>query len=168
MKCIIIDNFFERFNVIEESFKKISLYEKEEYIKKFNDIQNWPGKRSNFINIENPFLFNLFLNEFNSKINFNFKKLSVFIHLRTIMDEKKDWIHDDVNAGQYTCLVYLSKTNLNSGTYIYSQDKEIISDIKFVQNRAFFFDARYLHSAYGHHGDDINNGRLTLNAFLTM
>jgi len=168
MKCIIFDNFFDNFNIMENSFKNISLYEKDEFNSKFSSQQNWPGKRSNFLHLENPFLFNLFTHEFNNKIGANYKKIDSFIHLRLTSDLNKDWIHHDANQCHFTCLIYLSKTNLDSGTYVYSENKEIITDVKHIQNRAFFFDARYLHSAYGHHGDDINNGRLTLNAFLTM
>jgi hypothetical protein len=168
MKCIIIDNFFERFENIEKAFKEIPVYKKEEFNSKFQEKQNWPGKRSGYLNNENTFLLNLFLNEFYNKINIGIRGITLHTHLRLSSDLDKDWIHKDSFGGYiYTCIVYLSKTNLNSGTYIYSSNNEIISDVKFVQNRAFLFDTRYLHSTYGNHGEDINDGRLTLNAFIT-
>ena len=169
LKHIIIDNFFDNFNLIENEFKKIPLYNLEEFNKKFIDQQNWPGSRSNYISEESPFLFNLFNKEFNVKVGDLFKEINIsiksHIHLRLESDSIKDWIHRDSENFIYTCLVYLSKTNLNSGTYLYSEDNHIVSDIKFIQNRAIFFDARYLHSAYGHHGSSIDDGRLTLNVF---
>ena len=169
LKHIIVDNFFDNFNSIENEFKKIPLYGLKDYNKKFKDTSNWPGSRSNFLHEESPFLFNLFYKEFNLKFGDLFKEINIniksHIHLRLGSDNVKDWIHKDSGFCMYTCLVYLSKTNINSGTYLYSEDNQIISDVKFIQNRAFFFDARYLHSAYGHHGSSIDDGRLTLNAF---
>jgi hypothetical protein len=167
MKHIVIDNFFDKFNFIKDEFKKIPRYEKDDYNKMFpKEQQNWPGKRSAFILNTQPFLFNLFLKEF-SKFNFDLSSHSVALHthLRLEKDGIKDWIHRDITS-DYSCIVYLSETNLNSGTYFYSENKEIVSDIKFVQNRAVLFDGRYLHSAYGHHGYTEDNGRLTLNSFI--
>ncbi len=167
MKHIVIDNFFDKFNFIKNEFKKIPRYEKDEFNKMFRDQQTWPGKRSAFILNTHPFLFNLFLKEF-SKFNFDLSSHSVtlYTHLRLVQDEVKDWIHKDTST-EYSCIVYLSETNLNSGTYFYSENKEIVSDIKFVQNRAVLFDGRYFHSAYGHHGYTQDDGRLTLNSFIT-
>jgi len=169
LKHIVVDNFFDNFNLIEHSFKNIPLFK----LKDFNNRnphnkQNWPGSRSDSIEFVSPFLFNLFNKEFNIKIGDVFKDINVRMmlhtHLRIADDSQKDWMHRDLPY-LYSCLVYLSKTNMQSGTYLYSEDNEIISDIKFIQNRAIFFDSRYLHSAYGHHGSSIEDGRLTLNAF---
>jgi hypothetical protein len=172
LKHIVVEDFFDEFQNIEDAFKKLSLYNQKEYNKKFKDTQTWPGSRSEYLHLSSPFLFNLFNQEFKIKFDNFFKNnrinIASHIHLRTGEDSQKDWIHRDSNACTYSCLVYLSKTNLNSGTYLYSDDEEIISDIKFVQNRAILFDARYLHSAYGHHGSSIEDGRLTLNAFFKI
>jgi hypothetical protein len=170
MKHIIVDNFFDNFNYIENSFKEIKMYDKKEYISKFKaNEENWPGKRSYVLNSENAFLFNLFIKEFDIKFSNPFNgiptNIKSHIHLRTKKDEIEDFIHRDISSCNYTCLIFLSKTNLNSGTNIYSENKEIITSIKFVQNRAILFDSNYLHSAFGHYGDDVNDGRLTLNAF---
>jgi hypothetical protein len=169
LKHIIIDNFFSDFHLIENEFKKIPLYNLKNFNKKFKEQQSWPGSRSNYINEESPFLFNLFNKEFIIKFDDIFKNMNMFVkshvHLRLESDKVKDWIHRDSENFIYTCLVYLSKTNTNSGTYLYSEDNHIISDIKFIQNRAILFDARYLHSAYGHHGTSVDDGRLTFNVF---
>jgi hypothetical protein len=169
LKHIIIDNFFDNFHLIENEFKKIPLYNLKKFNKKFEQQQTWPGSRSNYLNKEFPFLFNLFNKEFIFKFGDIFKDINMIvdshIHLRLKSDNVKDWIHRDSDQFIYTCLVYLSKTNINSGTYLYSEDNQVISDVKFIQNRAFFFDSRYLHLAYGHHGSSIDDGRLTLNAF---
>lgn len=167
MQHLVIDNFFEQFKFIEFEFKRIQRFDKDMFNLIFKENQNWPGSRSEFLLNKQPFLFNLFLKEF-KKFNFDlsFYDVSLYTHLRLAKDNVKDWIHSDDDSGEYTCLVYLSETNLDSGTYFYSKDKKIVSDIKFVQNRAILFDSRYLHSAYGHYGSDVNDGRLTLNCFL--
>ena len=66
----------------------------------------------------------------------------------------------------YSMLVYLSPTNLNSGTDLYNENDEMITSFKFVQNRAVLFSSSYKHRAINNHGTDVNNGRLTLNIFM--
>jgi hypothetical protein len=159
MKHIVIDNFFDDFNNIEHHFNTIKLYTLAQYRKQFDENSNWPGRRSDYLHRAEPFLYNLYNKEFKKfelKGRYN---VDSFVHLRE--NKKDDFPHRDNQYGiEYTCLVYLSISNLNSGTYLLSDDKKIITDVKFVQNRAFLFDSRYLHTAYGHHP-----GRLTLNTF---
>ena len=78
---------------------------------------------------------------------------------------EKDFIHTDV-PHMYSMLVYLSPTNLNSGTDLYNENDEMIASFKFVQNRAVLFSSSYKHRAINNHGTDVNNGRLTLNIFM--
>ena len=42
----------------------------------------------------------------------------------------------------------------------------MINDVKFVQNRFVMYSANYKHMGYGHHGKNIDDGRLTLNLFI--
>jgi hypothetical protein len=175
MKCIIVDNFFDDFFYIRDYFKNIKLYDLNTY-RKFKDIENpklenWPGKRSKILHNTEPFLFSLFMKNFYEKFNnpFNQKKFNVktHIHLRLEKDNELDWIHKDCPE-DYSLLVYLSETNLNSGTALYDEDKNLITDIKFVQNRAILFDSNYNHRAIQNHGNNIHNGRLTFNAFFKL
>ena len=169
------DNFFDHLDDLQDVFKKIPLYTaKEQQEKLGHKDEYWPGKRSEFLDktdLTKP-LFFLFLKEFNHKLGHVFlnKKytLRLSIHLRLDEDEKKDWIHrdnDGVNGADYSMLVNLSKTNFKSGTAFYDDDNNEILNSKFVQNRALLFKSGILHSAFGHHGKDINDGRLTMNGF---
>ena len=83
------------------------------------------------------------------------------------LDEHKeiDFIHKD-EPHMYSMLVYLSPTNLSSGTDLYNENDEVINSVKYVQNRALVFNSSYKHKAVNNHGTDINNGRLTLNIFM--
>lgn len=176
------DNFFDHLDEMEDIFKNIPLYTKEEIMKKLNHKHEyWPGQRSEFLNLDKNTkpLFFLFLKEFNHKLGHIFphdKKynLRLSIHLRLDEDEKKDYIHrddtgeDGEDGTDYSMVVNLSKTNLKSGTAFYDNDNNEILNAKFVQNRAVLFKSGILHSAYGHHGKDINDGRLTMNAFFTF
>ena len=65
-------------------------------------------------------------------------------------------------------MVYLSKTNLSSGTVLYDQNKQPTTTIGFVQNRALLFNANIWHRSLNNHGSNIDDGRLTLNCFLKM
>jgi hypothetical protein len=171
INTIVVDNFFNNFSNIKDEFKKIKLYTFEEQ-QKLNIISKnviWPGKRSDLLNITHPFLFNLIIKEFLDKFGYHFSfnhiKLASIIHLRLLEDDKTDYIHTDENIA--TLIVYLSDTNLNSGTVLYpnnSDEPDII--IKSIQNRAVLFDAKKRHKSLLNYGDSIENGRLTLNIFI--
>ena len=168
MKALIVENFFDNFKNIKDNFKSIPLYDLKTFNKKFSDeVQNWPGKRSDNLSIRNPFLFNLIVKEMYEKFGKILPPhitMSAYIHLRLSKD--KDWVHKDRNH-DLSLLVYLSETNLNSGTCLYEEDDGPPSTtINFVQNRALLFDSNVLHKSLHNHGNDIDNGRLTLNCFI--
>ena len=91
--------------------------------------------------------------------------ISAQLHLRLNIDNEKDWIHKD-DEYIYSILIYLSDTNLKSGTYLYDENENIINDIKFVKNRLIMFSSQYKHKGYGYYGTNIDDGRLTLNIFV--
>ena len=164
----IVDGFFDNFNIIKDSFKNIPLYNLKEFKKKFSEKANWPGYRSdNLINV-NPFLYNLILKELFNKVKNNFlipgsnMEMRAVIHLRP-SNSVKDWIHTD--PVDKTLLVYLSETNLDSGTCLYEEDDSPSTIVKFVQNRAVMFDGKIKHSTLQQYGNNVENGRLTLNCF---
>ena len=170
MDTIIIENFFDNFKNIKDSFKKIPLYSLKEYNKKFHKYENWPGKRSRALHDDYPFLFNLIMKELNTKTPlFKDRLLTInsFIHLRLNEDTDKDWIH--VDPDDYTLMVYLSETNLKSGTAIYPDEENIPNTtVGFVQNRAVLFRGKQRHKAINSYGNNLENGRLTLNCFINV
>jgi hypothetical protein len=178
MFFIVIDNFFNNIENFEKSIEKIELYNLKDFnciskqLNKKHGNENWAGHRSLPFSHVNPFLEEIVLNNLNQKTNIKFDnsvKCKMHLHLRLEDTKNKDWIHKDNKESFFmTFLIYLSKTNYDSGTRFYSEDvdnNDIIADVKFLKNRALIFDARYRHSAYGQHGDSVENGRLTLNAF---
>ena len=178
---IVVEDFFEQFDLIKDEFKKIPLYDSVELTKlnreTFNLTENggeetWPGSRSEPLFKVSPFLEALFLQTFDNKFKnfFADKKVSckTSLHLRLDKDDTSDWIHQDNEVADYSLLVYLSDTNLQSGTGLYNPKKELITDVKFVQNRAFLFTIDYFHKAIGNHGNDIHDCRLTFNAFFRI
>ena len=175
MDAIIVDNFFDNFRFIENKFKEIPLYSLPEYNKKFKkskmDYEAWPGKRSQALIDHNPFLYNLILKEFFTK--FRMGQGTVYcdatVNLRLDKDDKDDWVHKDSGDGTtHTLMIYLSKTNLSSGTVLYDENKQPTTTVGFVQNRAFLFNANLWHRSLNNHGKDIEDGRLTINCFLKM
>ena len=161
-----IDGFFPRLDQILPEIKKILLYTNDEYLNKYKDHYFWPGQRSGNFADSNPIFWN-YINELlvrKDLLKQGEWNISSQIHLRLEQDSTDDYIHKDECI--YSILVYLSDTNYESGTYLYDENKNVINDIKFVQNRLIMFSSKYNHSAYGHHGTDINNGRLTLNLFI--
>ena len=61
MKAIVVDNFFDNFKNIEESLKKIPLYNLKQYNKKFPRMGDWPGYRSGDLSVVHPILHNLLI-----------------------------------------------------------------------------------------------------------
>lgn len=165
---LVIDNFFDDFDYLEEAFKKEPLYDFENHPESEgrNPLEYWVGERSDSLIVSNPFLHSLFFQTASRKIVFNKDfEAGLYLHLRPEYTTKTDYCHQD--ACHSAVLVYLSKTNLESGTNFYDvENGNPLTTVKFVQNRAIFFSSKIWHSAFGAHGQDINDGRLTLNAFI--
>jgi|TARA_R100000149_G_scaffold60287_1_gene29406 hypothetical protein len=162
MKLLIVDKFFEDMqflNVVNE-IKKLRFYELKEFNFKFKDSQSWPGKRTEILPKVNLSLSKKITDQFILKTKSFLEPgdmdIQMYAHIRNKKDGKKDWIHWDADISTYTGLIYLSKSNLKSGTYFYNAKKQMIGDVKFVQNRLLIFDSRYLHKAYGHHDGRLN------------
>tara|TARA_B100000073_G_C23659013_1_gene543739 strand:- start:56 stop:580 length:525 start_codon:yes stop_codon:yes gene_type:complete len=167
---IIIDNFFDNFELLEQQFKKIPLFSLDEH-KEVTKSASWPGKRSLSLLESNTFLWQLIVKEImsksqNDKLIYHTWRMVASVHLRLKEDNEKDWIHTDPD--DLTMIVFLGKTNLNSGLSLYNIDKEETTSIKYVQNRAVIFDGRNLHKSSLNFGDNIENGRLTLNCFINF
>jgi hypothetical protein len=162
----VVDNFFDNLNRIESNLKKIKLYSQEEFNKKFNDTQTWPGFRSQAIHLENPILFELFLKEFTQKFNLRgYFEINLYLHLRLQEDQQKDWIHKD-NPHDASLIIYLNE-NLDSGTNFYqdTNDKEDMV-IGMLKNRCILFNSMVNHKSRLNFGNNLEDGRLTMNGFI--
>jgi hypothetical protein len=87
-----------------------------------------------------------------------------YAHLRVEDDNKNDFIHTD-GWMNFAWLLYLSKTNLESGTKFYTNDNDEHTFVRFVENRFVIFDCNIKHRAFNNHGKDLKDGRLTVNGF---
>ena len=176
---IVKDNFFENFDTIEKYFKDIPLYSGNEWNKKFGGNSGggyWPGSRSQHLYETNPFLWALIAKEIKEKysdiISWPPEIIDAYTHLRLNEDNEKDFPHQDLDT-RYTLMVYLSDTNLQSGTCFYQKvnqeylDHEPITTVNFVKNMAVLFSGSLYHKSKRNYGTNINNGRLTLNCFIS-
>ena len=168
---IVIENFFDNFVYLENNFKKIPLVKYDNYPQKYKvtATEKWPGHRSLPLQTEHPFLTQLVMKEIMQKSdsqNLIHKPWSInaSVHLRLDDDNDGDFIHTD--SGDLTMIVFLAKTNLNSGLNLYNIVSDQTTHIKYVQNRAVIFNSRTLHKSHLNFGNNIDNGRLTLNAFI--
>ena len=150
---IIIENFFENFEYLENHFKKIPLFNFKNYPKKHLSVENetWPGQRSLPLQNEHPFLTQLMIREVMQKSDsqnlFNRPwRVNASVHLRLDEDDEKDFIHTD--PSDLTMIVFLAKTNLNSGLNLYNNESNETVHIKYVQNRAVIFHSRRLHKSH--------------------
>ena len=166
-RLLLIDNFLPQLDLILPKIQEVTLYELKEYNSKFNAKDTWPGKRSEHLIIQNPILYAYVMEVILKKVDvLKNKKFTceMFLHLRKHEDIDKDWIHKDKHT--FSSLIYLNKTNLNSGTKIYTDEKEETADVKYVQNRFVMYNGTYNHMGYGHFGESSTDGRLTFNLFI--
>ena len=157
----VVDNFFDDFDFILQQANKREYFDADQFSFDTGEINTWPGKRTK----------NLFHDEtlHDYIVNITKKKFSVVkhkginlgFHKRYSEDNSKDWVHTD--ASEYALIVYLSKTNLDSGTVFY-QGEEKQMTINFVQNRAIYFKGSYPHKSLLNYGKE-DDCRLTLNGF---
>ena len=162
----IIYNFFDFPNLIYENCKKLNFYTPEEMVKVSGFSGSWAGKRTLPLETESPFLHLHILSylKLNGIDVDKYKKIFTHAHTRLAEDEEKDWIHKD---NSNTALIYLSNTNLNSGTQFFADDLENeISKANFVQNTCVYFEKGLYHTSFGNHGYSIEDARMTLNIFM--
>jgi hypothetical protein len=168
---IVVDNLFDNFEALENSFKKVPLMSFEEYPKTISNTATWPGKRSMPLFEVNPFLCQLVIKELQQKsqnrdLENRTWNINSVLHLRLKEDNEKDWIHTDPD--DLTIIIFLGKTNLDSGIHIYNEQKEETEYIKYIQNRAVIFNSKSYHKAGASYGNNVEDGRLTMNCFINF
>ena len=166
MICFQKDNFIPNLDYLLPHINKIPVYTLEQY-KEINPKQTWPGLRSKDLCMTEPFLWayieNLIMQLNMPFLNARSWKAECYIHLRREEDNSKDWIHHDGEG--YSLLIYLNDTNLSSGTKMFDQNHKEINDFKYVKNRMICFNSLLYHVGYGHFGENMQNGRTTINIF---
>ena len=170
---IVVDNFFD-----DRLFK--SVYDETKNLE-FASIKNdgtltaevakkekinYPGVRTESFHKVSPLLDAAIIQQLDNKsTSFTAKAYNYqqYAHLRLEKDNQDDYIHTDNTDWAY--LIYMSKTNLDSGTKFYTDEDEEHAYVRFVQNRAVLFNSNIHHMAFNNHGKDMNDGRLTINGF---
>lgn len=161
-------NFLPHIKDIYSLCKKLEFYSNEDFNKKFpHDQQSWPGLRTENLKHSCPFLYIHIHTLLQQSLMFNYNQysdISMYCHVRFEEDDPKDWVHVDPTD---TAIIYLSPTNLNSGTNFYDGEKEnVIGSTNFVQGSCVFFNQGIAHRSIGNHGTSIDDARLTINAFM--
>lgn len=163
-----INTSFNFFPFIKDTYrlcKNLEMYKIEDHPLYENDPNRWPGLRSLELSQTEPFLYLSILEQAQNKLGLKqelYREILGFVHIRNEEDDSEDWIHKDQCD---TLLVYLSESNLESGTTFYTNEEEVLLDLSFFQNAAVFFDGRISHKSKLNYGDSIENSRMTLNIF---
>jgi len=158
-------NFLPYASNIYQLCKQLKFYNCEDYKKEtLDECGTWPGFRTITLAECSPFLHIHLMTLLSQQLVMSkYKEIHMFCHLRLQEDEQKDWIHFDNTD---TAIIYLSPTNYESGTNFYDSNENVLSSVKFIQGSCVFFKSGILHKSIGNHGDNINNGRLTMNIFM--
>ena len=185
-KIVVYDDFLPKniLDAINQELPKLKYYNDKDHpmmevdkefitVKGEHKYGKWPGIRTNSLTLVSPVIDKLILNTLESKKSeFTKNKFTYvnFAHLRVASDNEEDFIHQD-EICNFSWLLYMSKTNLNSGTKMYTdcdsdKDKHEYF-VEFVQNRFVLFDSLIPHMAWGNHGKDFTDGRVTINGFCT-
>jgi len=167
---IVIDNFFDDrlFNTVYDEVSRLE----------FTDVKvgadndgswtaedgiEYPGIRSQVFYKHKPLLDEAIIRQLDSTPTpFTAKAYNYYqyAHLRLEKDNEDDFIHTD-NA-DWAYLIFMSKTNLESGTKFYTDDEKETNFVRFVQNRVVIFNSNIRHRAFNNHGKDMDDGRLTI------
>ena len=163
---IVVDDFLPDFH---ELLPELYSYERwDEHSHPDEGAGSWPGTRSRNLVLTNPAMTHIFMREAGKYFGHAALEGSLQTHMRLEKDNAGDGIHSDYGHA-VSCIVYLSETNLNSGTVFMTDMPENggqpMSHVAFVQNRAVFFSAPLFHGSMGNYGDSDDNGRFTLNFF---
>ena len=150
----VIDNFFMpwQLKLVKDEILKLDFYNNEN-------------------NRVNPLLDSYIVNSLDMcNTPFTNKPYNVeqFGHLKYENENNQEYIHKD-NSFDFAYLIYLSDTNLDSGTKMYEtndslKNKENVC-VHFVKNRLVIYDADISHMAWGLHGNSKQNGRLAITSF---
>ena len=167
----VIDNFLDFHEEYYDLCKKLQYYNSKDFESVTKEKNNYPGYRTNFLDKQYPFLYYSILSNIKNKFDLDlnqYKRIRAHAQIRLGVNADEDWVHRDWGD---TILIYLSPTNLESGTAIYretaQQEYQETAMIRYIQNRAVFFTDGTLHMAKNNHGENIHDGRLTLTYFLT-
>ena len=164
-RYMIIDNFFgDRLYTLLPFLKNQEHYSRSEHPEYLNENSTWPGRRSLDLVKSNPAMFYLF-SDCMAPWAPNEGSMTLYTHFRYDDPNSPDWVHQD--GTPITAIVYLSETNLNSGTGFYDAENNgnLILDVPFVQNRAVIFDGDVWHGSKGNYGTTDNDARFTMNFF---
>ena len=165
---IVVDNFFDDrlFKSVYDEINRLEFVgvKDDSEVTGENAEKVWyPGVRTRLLNEVSPLLDAVIVRQLgNISTPFTIKAYNYYqkAHLRLEKDNEGEFIHTD-NA-DWAYLIYMSKTNLESGTKFYTDDEKETNFVRFVQNRVVIFNSNIRHRAFNDHGKDINDGRVTI------
>ena len=142
----IIDNFFSIYSRDYYLFaKQLTFHESSNYknLMGFDDKHvDFPGRRTLQLSTESPFFYLNIVNNVYDRFGIKLDDTAgVYCHVR-FENDRDDWIHTDKGK---TILVFLSETNLDSGTCFFDNNDNLTDNISFIHNRAVMFDGNIKH-----------------------
>ena len=173
------DNFLEKEHLedVISSIHKMEYFSCEDNPNKLNKLpygdftwtEKYPGKRTIPLEHINTKLCSSIMRAI-ERCNFPFTN-KAFKYNQTanvrLKKDNNDFIHQDGSDWAY--MIYLSETNLESGTkfYLSENEDEEYACTKFLFNRLVVFDSRVYHKCWNSYGDNPQNGRISINGFCT-
>ena len=194
----VLDNFLDPFffKIVDEEIRKMKFYTMDNDPHILNNYDEgsikktiYPGSRTEDMSKAHPLLDYYLIRQIERSgspfVKGNWEQ-NKYAYLRLADDEKMEYRHTD-SAYDWAYLIYMSATNLDSGTKFFeSEEVENLSgeittgvnvkdevdtlagvtdQIAFIQNRLVMFDCNVPHRAWGDHGTTFEDGRLTINGF---
>jgi len=173
MNLMVVDNFLPYPNIVRTWALQQQYYDCEEMSKKIGQKTEWPGVRTIGVNELDIHFANNVLGRFSHLAQHHFG-LPPNIHIRSsfqITREKdgNSWIHMDHDV-DVACLLYLSPdAPIDSGTILYTPPPHKECDkIGNLYNRLIMYRSDIYHKSNVYFGDTLDNGRLTLVAFIKV
>lgn len=163
---IVQDNFFPDLPRIVDQLKTKEHFSCESHPEE--GAGNWPGKRSREYAVSDPIFTALVMTLGHGNYPQRIYQMALHTHWRMASDNVKDWVH--VDHCECTVLVYLSDTNMNSGTQFFDKHPDeggkLILETPFIQNRFVCFYGNPWHCSKQNYGNNESDGRFTMNLFI--
>lgn len=180
IKTIVEDNFFHVPNEVRQFALSLNYQSCTTHLAG----GNWPGKRSNFVNIINPSIFDTTMSKINDLCGYqqNHNSFTDMFFQYCTASDGDSWIHRDrleMNA-THVGLIYLTPNPPpNSGTILYENttdedDPEDPSKYKVKQvldnvyNRIVIYDPNEYHKSDTYFGTTLSDSRLFIVFFSRM
>lgn len=162
---VCIDNFLPYPNVVRSWALQQNYYDDKEMTKSTNELNTWPGIRTNLIHTLDRQYADIILGRIHSLCSLHFhtsENLEIKSSFQILnKNDSNSWIHKDDNVNFAGVLYLTPNPEKYSGTSFYNENEELTDTIENLYNRLILYRSNIKHKSTGYFGDSKESSRLT-------